>query len=218
MEFHILGPFEVLREGELLDAGPYKQRSLLALLLLHANRVVTTDHILEELWGDEADGKENALWVYVSRLRAILEPERRKEKHPEVLVTRDHGYLLQVDQQSIDAYRFEQAVVKGRSLVKDDASAASGVLRGALELWRGSALQEFAYDRFAQAEITRLEELRLGAVEDAIEADLRSGVAGELIGELEPFHEKNPLPRAPRRPVDAGSLPGRAFGRRSPDL
>ena len=197
VEFRILGPFEVLRNGELLDVGPRKQRSLLALLLLHANRVVTTDHILEELWGDEAEGKENALWVYVSRLRAILEPDRDRDTHPEVLVTRDHGYLLQVDQESIDAYRFEQAVIRGRSSIKDDAGAAAGVLREALELWRGSALQDFAYDGFAQAEITRLEELRLGAVEDAIEADLRSGLAGELIGELEPFHEKNPLRERP---------------------
>ena len=197
VEFRILGPLEVLRDGEPLEVGPHKKRSLLALLLLHANRVVTTDHILEELWGDEAEGKENALWVYVSRLRAILEPERRKEEHPEVLITRDHGYQLQVDQDSIDAYRFEQAAVRGRSLIKEDASAASGVLRDALKLWRGSALQDFGYDSFAQAEITRLEELRLGAVEDAVEADLRSGLAGELIGELEPFHEKNPLRERP---------------------
>ena len=197
VEFRLLGPFEVHRNGELLDVGPRKQRSLLALLLLHANRVVTTDRILEELWGDDAEGKENALWVYVSRLRAVLEPERDRDTHPEVLVTSDHGYRLQVDQESIDAYRFEQAVIKGRSSIKDDAEAAAGVLREALDLWRGSALQDFAYDDFAQAEITRLEELRLGAAEDAIEADLRSGLAGELIGELEPLHERNPLRERP---------------------
>ena len=76
VEFRILGPLELIQDAELLDAGPHKQRSLLALLLLHANRVVTTDRLLEELWGDDALGKENALWVYISRLRSILEPGR----------------------------------------------------------------------------------------------------------------------------------------------
>ena len=197
MEFRILGPLEVLRNDEPLDVGPHKQRSLLALLLLHANRVVSTDHILEELWGDDAEGKENALWVYVSRLRSVLEPDRPKEGHPEVLVTRDHGYVLQVKPESIDTNRFETAVKQGRSLLKDDPEGASGLLREALELWRGSALQDFAYDRFAQAESTRLEELRLGTIEDAIEADLRCGKAGELIGELEPLHEQHPLRERP---------------------
>ncbi len=197
MEFRILGPLEVLRDGEPLDVGPHKQRSLLALLLLHANRVVTTDHILEELWGEEAEGKENALWVYVSRLRAILEPNRSKDAHPQVLVTKDHGYLLHVEPDSIDAYRFEKEVDRARSLIKDDAVAASGILRDALAEWRGSALQEFAYDNFAQTEITRLTELRLGAIEDAVEADLRAGKSGELIGELEPLHQQHPLRERP---------------------
>ena len=91
MEFRILGPLEVVEDGEILDLGPRKQRSLFALLLIHANRVVSTDRILEELWGDESEGKENALWVYVSRLRTVLEPDR--DQHT-VLVTRDHGYVL----------------------------------------------------------------------------------------------------------------------------
>jgi basic membrane lipoprotein Med (substrate-binding protein (PBP1-ABC) superfamily)/DNA-binding SARP family transcriptional activator len=185
---------EVLRNGEPLDAGPHKQRSLLALLLLHPNRVVPTDRILEELWGEEAEGKENALWVYVSRLRAALEPE---DGNPRVLVTRDHGYLLQIDPKSIDASLFEQALALGRSRLKDDAETASRIIRDGLELWRGSALQDFAYDSFAQPEINRLEELRLGAVEDAIEADLRCGRAGELIGELETLHEQHPLRERP---------------------
>ena len=197
VEFRILGPLEVLRDGEPLDVGPHKQRSLLALLLLHANRVVTTDHLLEELWGEEAEGKENALWVYVSRLRAILEPDRGKDAHPQVLVTKDHGYLLHVEPESIDSYRFEKEVDRARSLIKDDAVAASGILRDALAEWRGSALQEFAYDNFAQTEITRLTELRLSVIEDAIEADLRAGKSGELIGELEPLHQQHPLRERP---------------------
>ncbi len=194
MELRILGPFEVVRNGEPVDVGPHKQQSLLALLLLHANRVVPTDRILEELWGDDADGKENALWVYVSRLRGVLEHD---SGHPEFLVTKDHGYVLRVDAATIDANRFESAVGRGRALLTEDAEGASVVLREALELWRGSPFQDFTYDNWCQTEIGRLEELRVGAVEDAIEADLRRGKARELIGELETLHHAHPLRERP---------------------
>ncbi|MDJ0498288.1 MAG: BTAD domain-containing putative transcriptional regulator, partial [Acidimicrobiia bacterium] len=194
MEFRILGPLEVVEDGESIDVGPHKQRALLALLLLHANRVVSTDRLLDELWGDEAEGKENVLWVYVSRLRAALEPESKK--HPQVLVTRDHGYVLNADPESIDAYRFEKEVARGRSLTKD-AAATAATLRSALEMWRGAALQDFVYDDFARVEIARLEELRLTTTEEAIEAELRCGKAGELIGELEVLSEQHPLREQP---------------------
>ena len=108
MEFGVLGPLEVIHDGQPLDLGPHKQRSLLALLLIHANRVVSTDRILEELWGDDAEGKENALWVYVSRLRSVLEPERVERGESSVLLTKDHGYLLAVDPNAIDAHRHLQ--------------------------------------------------------------------------------------------------------------
>ncbi len=196
MEFRILGPLEVARDDEMLDVGPYKQRALLALLLLNVNRVVSTDRILDELWGDEAEGKENALWVYISRLRAVLEPKDEGAKNPQVLVTRAHGYILNADLDSIDAHRFERTVAEARSLDKD-ASTAAAMLRSALDSWRGAAFQEFAYEDFAQAEITRLEELRLTAVEEAIEAELRCGKAGELIGELEALSEQHPLREQP---------------------
>ena len=110
-----------------------------------------------------------------------------------VLLTRDHGYSLTVDLDSVDAHRFETAAAEGRALIRDDAAAASEILHDALELWRGSALQDFAYDDFAQTEITRLEELRLTAVEDRIEADLRRGQAGELVGELEALQQQHPM-------------------------
>jgi basic membrane lipoprotein Med (substrate-binding protein (PBP1-ABC) superfamily)/DNA-binding SARP family transcriptional activator len=197
VQYRILGPLEVLRDGESLDLGPHKQRSLLALLLLHANRVVSTDRILEDLWGEDAEGKENSLWVYVSRLRGVLEPDRDKATHPQLLVTRAHGYVLNVDPAEIDATQFEREVVRGRSLIREDAEDASQVLHDALGLWRGAALQDFAYDNFAQPDITRLEELRLGGFEDAIDADLRLGRAGELIGELETHHQHHPLRERP---------------------
>ncbi|MEN8235888.1 MAG: BTAD domain-containing putative transcriptional regulator, partial [Actinomycetota bacterium] len=197
MEYRILGPLEVLREGEPVDTGPHKQRSLLALLLIHANRVVPTDRILDELWGDEADGKENSLWVYVSRLRTALEPGLGDAGEAQILTTRDHGYALEVDESSIDAVAFERAVGRGQELLRTDAEEASTVLREALGVWRGSALQDFSYDDFARSEVTRLEELRLGATEDAIEAELRLGRSGELVSELEALWEKNPLRERP---------------------
>src|SRR5687768_11320533 len=104
MEFRILGPLQALADGEPVDLGPHKQRSLLALLLLSPNRVVSTDRILEELWGKESAGKENALWVHVSRLRSALEPGRAERGESSVLHTRDHGYVLQITPDALDAH------------------------------------------------------------------------------------------------------------------
>ncbi len=193
VEFRILGPLEVVDNGHSIDIGSPQQCGLLALLLVHANRVVTTDRIMEELWGDDAAGKENALWVYVSRLRSVLEPDRVDRGESRFLLTRDHGYVLNVDPGSIDVFQFEEATARGRSLIKDDPDAASEVLAGGLQLWRGSALEDFAYHDFARMEVVRLEELRLTAVEGRIEADLRRGKAGELVGELESLRSMHPM-------------------------
>ena len=153
MDFRILGPLEVIENGEPLDLGTFKQRSLLALLLINANRVVSTDRILEELWGDEAAGKQNALWVHVSRLRSVLEPARSDSHEGTVLVTRDHGYSLLVDSERVDAAQFEARVAKGRASLKAEPETAGTLLREALDQWRGSALEDFTYEEFAQTEI-----------------------------------------------------------------
>ena len=215
MEFRILGPLQALSDGAPVDLGPHKQRSLLALLLLSANRVVSTDRILEELWGDDSAGKEKALWVHVSRLRSALEPARAERGESSVLLTRDHGYVLQVEPDALDAQRFEAAVAEGRGLVRDDPAAASVVLEDALAMWRGPALADFTYEDFARAEISRLEELRLDAAEHRIDADLRRGRSGELVGELERLADGPSVPRADGRPADARAVPGRTTGRRA---
>jgi len=181
MEFRILGPLEARIGDELIDLGPHKQRSLLALLLIHVDRVVPTDRILDALWGDDAAGKERALWVHISRLRSALEPHRAQRGESSVLITRDHGYLIRSDPESVDARRFEAAVSEARARLADEPDAASEILRAALDLWRGSPLQDFAFDDFASAEIARLEELRLQAIEMRIDADLRRGLSGELV-------------------------------------
>ena len=197
MEFGILGPLEARSGGEPIDLGPYKQRALLALLLLHVDRVVPTDRILEELWGDDGAGKEKALWVHISRLRSALEPQRGARGQSSVLVTRDHGYSIRTDPATLDANRFETAVRDARARLTDDPDGAAQILRDALDLWRGTALQDFTYDEFARADIARLEELRLDAVETRVEADLRRGLASELVGELETLSQQHPLRERP---------------------
>ena len=116
MDFGVLGQIEADRRGASVALGSFKQRSLLALLLMHANQVVSTDRIIDELWGDEprAD-RQNALWVHVSNLRSALEPDRGKRSEGTLLLTRSPGYLLQVGPDEVDAGRFEQLVAEGRA-------------------------------------------------------------------------------------------------------
>ncbi len=164
---------------------------------MHVDRVVPTDRILEELWGDDAAGKEKALWVHISRLRSALEPHRSERGGSSVLITRDHGYLIRVDPDSVDAHRFESAVDRARTRLGSDPRATSEMLRDALALWHGDALQEFAYDDFARPEIARLEELRVQAIETRVDADLRRGLSGELVVELENLVYQHPLRERP---------------------
>jgi DNA-binding SARP family transcriptional activator/ABC-type glycerol-3-phosphate transport system substrate-binding protein len=194
MEFGVLGTVEAWRAGERVGLGSFRQRSLLALLLIHANTVVSTDRILDELWGDEIGAdRQNALWVHVSNLRSALEPDRPARTEGSVVLTRPPGYVAQVDPAALDAWRFEELLREGRLLLDTDAAAASVVIGEALALWRGHAYEDFAYESFAQAEIARLEELRLEAVELRLDADLRRGLAAELVGELEGLVRVHPL-------------------------
>ncbi len=130
MRFRILGPLEVEAEDGLIDLGTRKQRSLFALLLINHNRVVSTDRILDELWGEDAEGKENALWVYVSRLRAALGDASQEP----MLVTKDRGYSLVIDPELLDAHEFEDLVRRGSSRLRSDPGAAATDLSNALDL------------------------------------------------------------------------------------
>lgn len=192
MDYRILGPLEVIDAGEPIDVGSRQQRGLLALLLLNANRVVPTERILDELWHDDANGKERTLWVYISRLRSILEPGRQAHDRNTVLVTRDHGYSLLIDDGHVDAHRFEDLAAEGNRLLDDDPDEAARVLNRGLDLWRGTALEDFRYDDFAQADAARLEELRLVAIEDRIDADIRAMRHRNVVGELEQLSVDHP--------------------------
>jgi DNA-binding SARP family transcriptional activator len=200
VEFRVLGPLEVQRNGESLGLGGQKQRGLLAILLLNANEVVSTDRLIDELWGGEAPGTAGkALQVHVSQLRKVLEPEREPGRSGELLLTRAPGYVLQIEPDQLDLGRFERLVAKGReALASGDTETAARMLREALALWRGPPLAEFTYAEFAQREIARLEELRLAALEDRIQADLERGRHAELIGELEQLIADDPHRERPR--------------------
>ncbi len=185
MDFRLLGPVEVIDDGAPIDLGPRKQRALLCLLLLHANRVVTTDRILEDLWGDDAGDKERALWTVISRLRSAIEPDRDGHGESSVLLTRDHGYVLQLDPSLIDLNRFEAELQQARQLIQSDPSSVTAHIDEMLSLWRGDPCGEFHDERFAHLEVPRIEEMRLEAFEIRAEAELRQGRAREQIGTLE---------------------------------
>src|SRR5215207_7580 len=193
MEFRILGPLEVWDgEGEVSLGGP-KPRALLAVLLLHANEVVSSDRLIDELWGEESPGRATAaLRVNVSRLRKALPQD--------VLTTRSRGYVIRVEPDELDLHRFERLVDEGRSLrARGLAGDASERVRDALAMWRGPALADFAYESFAQAAIARLEEIRLAAIELRIDTDLALGRHDELVGEIEALVAEHPLRERLRR-------------------
>jgi DNA-binding SARP family transcriptional activator len=194
VEFRILGPLEVARPDRVVLLGARKQRALLAVLLLHANEVVTSDRLIDEVWGDEAPATAaKSVQIYVSQIRKGLR-DGDPAADGDVLLTRAGGYVLNVAPGGLDAWRFERAVDEGRrALSGGDPERAARRLREGLGLWRGPPLADFRYDAFAQAEIARLEELRLGAVEERIEADLALGRHAGLVGELETLVAEQPL-------------------------
>jgi predicted ATPase/DNA-binding SARP family transcriptional activator len=186
IEFGILGPLEVRRDGAPVAVGAAKQRALLAILLLRPNEVVSRDRLIDELWGEHPPGTAaHALEVYVSNLRRALGRD--------VVATRAGGYALAVEPEAVDAVRFEVLLRRGRAELARDAGSAAETLRTALALWRGPALADVTYEAFAQSEVARLEELRVVAIEERVEADLRLGNHAHVIPELEAAVRAHPL-------------------------
>ncbi len=186
-QFSLLGPLSVTLDGAPIALGGQKRRALLAVLLLDANHVVSRDRLIDALWGeDPPDTARNTIQVYVSQLRKLL-PEG-------VLETAAPGYRLVVEPEAVDLFEFMRLSEEGRTaLGAGDAPGAADALEAALALWRGAPLADFAWEPFAQTEIVRLEELRLAALEDRIEADLSLGRHGQLIAELERLVAEHPL-------------------------
>jgi DNA-binding SARP family transcriptional activator len=173
MRYDVLGPLEVSDDGRPVEVTGRRQRALLAVLLLHANRVVPVERIVDALWGDEPpETAAKAVQVLVSQLRKALGPEP--------LVTKASGYMLRVGDGELDVDRFRRLAEEGR-------------FAEALRLWRGPPLAEFAELSFAAAEIARLDEQYLACVEERVARDLDQGQRGELVGELERLVREHPL-------------------------
>ena len=190
LEVRVLGPLQVVRDGHAVDLGPPRQRALLAVLVLSANQVVSTEQLIDQLWGERPPASApNMIQVYVSRLRKALGPGR--------LVTQPPGYLLSVDQGQLDAMRFTELVERADRLMSDGAVGdAKELLEQALGMSRGPPLADFTYESFTQGALARLENARLEALELRTDADLALGRHARLVGELEqqiadhPFRER----------------------------
>jgi predicted ATPase/class 3 adenylate cyclase/DNA-binding winged helix-turn-helix (wHTH) protein len=191
--FRILGPIEVLSDESRVALGGPRQTALLTFLLLHANKAVSTDRLIDALWADQdAAGAVKRVQVAIGRLRKVLEDARPDGAQP-MLRTVAGGYLLAVGSGELDAEVFRAHVQEARrALGEDEPARAAQLLREALALWRGPALAEVAYEPWAQADIALLEELRLSAIETRVDADLRLGRHAELVGELQALVATHP--------------------------
>jgi DNA-binding SARP family transcriptional activator len=183
LEFRILGPLEVLVDGEERPIRGTKQRAVLAILLLDAGRVVSTDRLIDLLWAESPPATAvTSLQNFVSQLRKTLGTD--------VVRTTPPGYRLEIAPEQLDLERFRRVVEGAKSRPAEERSAE---LRVALGLWRGPALADLAFESFAEHEASRLEEIRLAALEDRIDADLECARYAELVGELESLVRDHPL-------------------------
>jgi DNA-binding SARP family transcriptional activator len=189
-------------------ANLFKQRAVLAMLVLQSNQVVAIDHLIDGLWGQTPpDGATNVIQVYISRLRKTLhaafaegssgwsrgQADRREGQAAAVLVRRTPGYLLHLDADELDLDRFQRLTDQGAQALRGAPELAAVRLRQALSLWRGPPLAEFTDEPFAQAQIVWLEERRLAALQARIEADLALGRHAELVAELQALVAEYPL-------------------------
>jgi DNA-binding SARP family transcriptional activator/tetratricopeptide (TPR) repeat protein len=191
IRYGILGPIQLSDGERLLHVGGPRQVALLVYLLLHANRAVSSDQLIDALWADGSTGSAvKRLRVAIVRLRRSLEHATHDES---ALRTVGGGYLLEVPPNELDAELFRARVRDGqRALDENQPAAAARLLSEALELWRGPVLADVAYRSFAQAEIGRLEELRLSALASRIRAELQLGEGVALIGELRSLVAEHP--------------------------
>jgi DNA-binding SARP family transcriptional activator len=192
VEFLLLGPLEVRDGTRRVPLGGLRQRSVLALLLLDANRVVPSDRIVDELWGEDPPATAaTAVQVYVSRLRKALGAS--------TIETREPGYVLEAGPETLDLLRFEADAAEGRRLIASgDLAGGAESLSRALAHWRGPTLVDLVREPFAAQAADRLEELRLAVLEDRIEADLALGRHAEVLDELAALVAGNPLREGPR--------------------
>jgi DNA-binding SARP family transcriptional activator len=188
LEFRILGPLEVVGERGPIRLGGSRQRAALAILLLHANRVVSVDRIVEDLYADAAPV------TALKQVQRQISELRKALGSPSAIETRSPGYVIRLSPGQLDLGMFERLASDGaEALLAGDPHRAADLLRKALELWRGDPLADLTYESFAQASIGRLQEIRLAALERRIDADLALGRHGELVAELEELVQNHPV-------------------------
>ncbi len=189
MDLRVLGPVEVTDGATTVPIGGPRQRLVLALLILRVGETVSTDRLVDDVWGDDPpDAARRTVQAYVSNLRKTLEAIR-----PGTLIARSPGYVLTVDDEAIDARRFEQSLTLGTRLLETNPAQAASVLGEGLALWRGAPYADLAGLPSLRTEITRLEELRTNAIETRIAADLALGGHGQVVGELETLVSEHPF-------------------------
>ena len=195
VDFLLLGPLEARQAGRPLRLGSIKHRMLLSKLLLHANQVVSTDELIDTVWGEQPPPTvRQSLQNHVASLRRAIEPGGEPANPPRTLCTRDPGYLLQVDPDQLDLHRFRRLVDEGRgALAGGDATTAVRLLHETLSLWRGPVLADVVAAGAAWPELVGIDEERVAALEVRLEADLVLGRHLELIGELEGLVRLHPL-------------------------
>jgi WD40 repeat protein/DNA-binding SARP family transcriptional activator len=185
VRFGVLGPLEVSGQDGPLSLGGPKQRIVLAHLVLGANKVVSAERLIDALWGEDLpEDPRSTLQVYVSRLRSVLGSENVEARAP--------GYLLRAEREEVDALRFEDLLGEARSN-GDEPRATDRILTEALALWRGPALSDLAREPSLAGEISRLEELRIQAIEENIAAELELGHHAKVVAELESLTASHPL-------------------------
>jgi DNA-binding SARP family transcriptional activator len=187
VEFRILGPLEVVDSRDRIAVPAAKPRTMLAVLLLNANEVVSYDRLMDELWGDRRPlSARKLIQTYVGKLRSALGAD--------LIETRPSGYRLQPDEPELDVARFRRLVTEARRLNRRaETTEAAGVYCEALALWRGPALADIAFESFAAAEVARLDEERFVALSERIDCELRLGQHDELVPELETLVKTYPL-------------------------
>jgi predicted ATPase/DNA-binding SARP family transcriptional activator len=188
VEIRILGPIEIVAKDGPVPLPAFKHRQLLAALILNASRPCSTDALIDALWGETPpQSAAKVLRIYVSQLRKVLPPPARVH-------TREAGYELELTADALDAGRFERLLEDGRAAAcAGNAVLAASLLRRALALWRGRAFGELAYESFVRAEAERLEELRLSALEERIDADLALGLHADVLPEVCQLADEQPL-------------------------
>jgi DNA-binding SARP family transcriptional activator len=192
LNFGVLGSVQVTRAGKVLRLGGAKHRTLLTVLLLHANRLIPVERLIDEIWHDGPPASSrNLVQGYVSDLRRLLYGSAGARGD---LVTAQPGYQLRIEPEQLDLHRFERLVEDAR--VAGEPQRAAELLREALALWRGPALADVSPGAL-RGEAVRLEEARLSALEERVDLDLQLGRHAELIGELTALRVEHPLRERP---------------------